>query len=144
MKTSNLKFVFALLSILLLTLPACQVDECENQACLNGGSCVDGSCICTNGFSGEHCEIAPTRPDCEVNNTAGLCLTNSSTTNKTYDIVLDGVLIMTLAPGQTECEIVAAGQHTISFYFTNTSTKACLTSYPILPQCSTKSYNCSK
>lgn len=39
------------------------VDDCKSHACLNGASCVDGldaySCMCSPGFSGHFCEIAP-------------------------------------------------------------------------------------
>lgn len=30
---------------------------CENVYCLNGGSCLDGRCICPDGYEGESCEI---------------------------------------------------------------------------------------
>ncbi len=142
MNTSKIKFVLAFLAFSFVTSTGC-TDECDSQVCLNGGACVDGACICVNGYTGENCETAPPQADCVVNNTSELCITNSSTVNKTYDILLDGVRIMTIAPGQTKCETVAAGQHVLNFYYTNTSTKACTTSQPILPQCLTRSLNCS-
>ena len=141
---NNIISHFATLVFVLFALYGCEVfDPCENQVCLNGGDCIDGDCICINGFTGEHCEIEPPQADCVVKNTSELCITNSSTVNKTYDIVLDGILIMTIAPGSTECRIVSAGQHDLNFYFTNTSTKACTTSQPILSQCGTHGYFCT-
>jgi len=36
------------------------IDDCVNQTCANGGSCVDGisnySCSCPAGYTGDHCE----------------------------------------------------------------------------------------
>ena len=38
-----------------------EIDECESNPCVNGGSCVDGigsySCICPTGYEGDQCEI---------------------------------------------------------------------------------------
>ena len=28
---------------------------CQNVLCYNGGTCQEGECICTNGFSGSNC-----------------------------------------------------------------------------------------
>lgn len=33
------------------------VDPCATVACLNGGDCVDGTCICPDGFCGDFCEL---------------------------------------------------------------------------------------
>lgn len=35
-----------------------QTDPCDTITCLNGGTCVDGECLCPNGFTGERCETA--------------------------------------------------------------------------------------
>ena len=31
-------------------------DPCDSIACLNGGTCIEGECICQGGFEGETCE----------------------------------------------------------------------------------------
>lgn len=33
------------------------VRPCANIACSNGGVCVDGNCVCPNGFEGASCEL---------------------------------------------------------------------------------------
>ncbi len=39
-------------------LSACNnQDSCEDISCLNDGVCVEGTCICPDGFSGPNCEI---------------------------------------------------------------------------------------
>ncbi len=38
-------------------------DPCVGMVCQHGGSCVDGTCHCVNGYTGDYCEIEP-----------GLCL----------------------------------------------------------------------
>ena len=36
------------------------INECEPQPCLNGGTCTDGinsfTCTCAEGWTGDHCE----------------------------------------------------------------------------------------
>jgi uncharacterized protein (TIGR02145 family) len=43
-----------------LSLIACN-DPCDNVSCFNGGTCLDGTCICPEGFTGEDCstEVTP-------------------------------------------------------------------------------------
>ncbi|MCB9233141.1 MAG: calcium-binding EGF-like domain-containing protein [Bacteroidia bacterium] len=38
---------------LLFTITGC--DPCANTECLNGGSCVDGTCVCATGYEGSDC-----------------------------------------------------------------------------------------
>jgi len=54
----NLKhLVFALLAVTTFSLASCKKDKCKDKTCQNGAPCVDGTCNCTTGFSGENCEI---------------------------------------------------------------------------------------
>jgi hypothetical protein len=38
-------------------LGGCKKDPCKNVTCLNGGSCMDGSCICPAGFEDFNCGV---------------------------------------------------------------------------------------
>lgn len=43
----------------LATMNACNnQDACEDTNCQNGGICVEGDCVCPDGFSGPNCEIS--------------------------------------------------------------------------------------
>ena len=33
-----------------------EINNCEDNTCLNGGTCVDGSCVCLSKYTGQHCE----------------------------------------------------------------------------------------
>jgi len=53
----NIKLlVFALL--LTVNWSCRKEDPCDNQVCLNGGACLDGDCICPDGYSGINCQTA--------------------------------------------------------------------------------------
>ena len=50
-------FTLFILSVSLITTQGCQEDPCSEIACLNGGICAAGTCICPEGFRGERCHI---------------------------------------------------------------------------------------
>lgn len=39
-------------------------DPCEAVSCLNGGSCIDGTCECIDGYTGSECKTAPAVTGC--------------------------------------------------------------------------------
>lgn len=57
---------FSFLALIAIVFSSCEKQEqnfgpttfykpCEDVFCLNGGSCLDGNCICANGFEGPEC-----------------------------------------------------------------------------------------
>jgi len=43
-------------------------DPCAGVTCLNGGTCIDGSCLCPNGYTGDDCgTVVATDPCANVN-----------------------------------------------------------------------------
>lgn len=53
----NLKhLIFALMAVTTFSLASCKKDKCKDKTCQNGGACVDGTCNCAAGYTGENCE----------------------------------------------------------------------------------------
>lgn len=84
-------------------------------------------------------------PLCQSANTATIAFGNRSTTNSTFDLVIDGVRRGAIGPGDTSAPFtLAAGvSHTIVAVFTNTTTTAC-SSTPVPVQCTTQTLTCSR
>jgi len=53
MKTTQL-FIPVITSCLLF-LASCANDPCESSLCMNGGTCLDGSCLCSDKYTGADC-----------------------------------------------------------------------------------------
>jgi hypothetical protein len=51
-----MKNLLFLLLAFLFILACTKKDPCEGVSCLNGGTCVDGTCNCTTGYEGSLCE----------------------------------------------------------------------------------------
>lgn len=50
------RILIFLLTCLLTLTTACKKDPCEDIACQNGGTCIEGDCECPEGFGGNFCE----------------------------------------------------------------------------------------
>ena len=82
---------------------------------------------------------------CQVNATGEVYFKNQSNTNKTFDILWDGVKIATVAPNQSSAIFTYPANipHTLVFKVTNTSTEACTPSTPSLTQCKQVYFSCT-
>ncbi len=49
------KVIYFLGFIGFIFLSACKNDVCEGITCLNGGTCVNGDCVCEEGYEGPSC-----------------------------------------------------------------------------------------
>lgn len=85
----------------------------------------------------------PPKPDCEKYHTGVLRVSNNSTRNLDYDIIIDGVNQGRLAVGATKDYTLAAGQHTLDFKYSDHSQYACTTSHPYVTECQTYSIYCT-
>ncbi len=83
-------------------------------------------------------------PACISHNTAALNFSNESTTNTTYDVLMDGTKLTTVAPGATSDNftVTALLLHVIRFNVTETSTMACPLEIVTPAQCSTTNHFC--
>jgi hypothetical protein len=114
-------------------------DKCASVSCVYG-TCVNGTCICNTGYTGSRCD----KKLCEANNTAKVRFINKTGSSLTYSVVWDGSTLTTLGPGQTsEYYEVAAGEHKLHFMIANGG-EACTESSPVLAQCSSMEYWCTK
>jgi hypothetical protein len=68
----NIKFLL-LFTVLITIFNSCSKAPCETTTCYNNGVCIDGSCDCPDGYSGEQCQ----------NHDAANGNTSSSSTNNT-------------------------------------------------------------
>jgi len=84
MKKSYLKlFAFMLMIFTVLSTQSCNSDPCSDIDCGDNGVCIDGSCVCGEGWMGANCStLAPTDPcegiSCSDNGTCvnGDCICN--------------------------------------------------------------------
>ena len=83
-------------------------------------------------------------PACQANQTATVTFKNTARSS-THTVLLDGVTVATLAPGQESARLTAAASvaHTVEFRVTNTTRLACVTTHPIWAICANEGLTCS-
>lgn len=121
-------------------------DNYDASAEIDNGTCIGCRDItATNYCSGAILNNNNCIYECEVNQTGRVYFINNSNSNSTYDIIWDGAKLTTITPGETSITytITANITHTLVFRFTNTSTDACTSSAPVIPQCQTIWYSCT-
>src|ERR1043165_540251 len=62
MRNPQLNLLAGIITILVFAAVAytsCKKDICHNVACLNGGYCKGGNCICPSGYTGSLCQTGP-------------------------------------------------------------------------------------
>jgi hypothetical protein len=52
-----MKIKHLLFSLFLVFFAGCKKEPCEQIICLNGGYCVNGACVCQEGFTGADCSL---------------------------------------------------------------------------------------
>ncbi|WP_276133472.1 calcium-binding EGF-like domain-containing protein [Polluticoccus soli] len=68
-----------------ITYASCSKDECEDVVCQNGGTCVDGSCVCSSGYEGTNCEI---KSNAKFVGTWSVTETCGSATSNPYQVTI--------------------------------------------------------
>jgi hypothetical protein len=89
--------------------------------------------------------LNPFTPSCERNETAEVKFSNLSATGITMEIIWDGLLKVTLAPGQTSASYTEnAGTHSSLFRNAATRQNACAPANPNLLKCTIHTFSCSQ
>ncbi|MDE3127868.1 MAG: hypothetical protein KGL38_07675 [Gemmatimonadota bacterium] len=81
---------------------------------------------------------------CYINYTANLNFTNRSATNRSYDVLLDGDTVTTLAPGQTSRDfgVNAWVLHVVAFNYAGSDSAACPRQIYTPSRCETQNFVC--
>lgn len=48
--------ILGVAAIATIGLASCETDACQDVTCDNGGTCVEGDCVCATGYEGTNCE----------------------------------------------------------------------------------------
>lgn len=132
-----MKKIFLIL-IVSVVFCGCSKDKCADSGCINGSTCVDGTCNCTNGFTGSKCQTPPPKPTASfiMNKLSctGRCIVNFTSTSSygfKYDWEITNNSVSTFSrylSGKTvEFDFEDAGTYTIKHTVSNGSGSASTT-----------------
>ncbi|OJJ19701.1 hypothetical protein BKI52_19405 [marine bacterium AO1-C] len=93
------------------------IDPCDNISCLNGGTCVNGTCDCPEGTYGDSCQFVPTPA-------TGLQLRTEFGSEETLKVVTDGIFAIWWSPNFDHTKDLAT-----MFTYLNEVRTACLNKY---------------
>ena len=83
MKIRKILSIAGMLLGLAIASTSCNSDPCKDVTCQNGGSCVDGTCVCATGYIGTSCQTV-TRDSANVAgksyNVTDICSTSGTLT----------------------------------------------------------------
>lgn len=107
-------------------------NKCADSNCKNDATCVDGTCNCTNGFTGSKCEIAPPKPTASFTmdklSCTGRCVVNFNSTGSygyeySWEITNNSVSTFNeyLSGKTVEFDFEDAGTYTIKHTVSNGS-----------------------
>ena len=67
-------------------------DPCATSNCQNGGECVDGSCLCPDGYYGENCQLMKTPQSVRITSVVVKEFDNFDSNGNAWDSQLNGSL----------------------------------------------------
>ena len=122
MKTIKILLSLSLLLGSTFYFSSCEKDPCEDTVCLNGGTCNDGSCACTDGYEGADCGTLSADKFVGTYSVAAVC--NGSNYNYTVSItksateankiIIDNFGDLNCAPGYAVEAIVNGNEFTLT------------------------------
>ena len=80
--------------------------------------------------------------DCNARGTGDIKFENHAS-HSTYDIIVDGSMVGSIAPGQSITQTENVGPHTILYRFSNTNQNACAESQESVIKCTVVTLSCS-
>ena len=82
----NLLKALSFAAVVGLFATSCTPDPCKDVVCNNGGTCVDGSCVCATGYEGTNCDTEVRTKAIGTWTVADSC-SNSGTASYTVTVV---------------------------------------------------------
>ncbi len=107
LRTFSITAIFTILSFTIVGILSCTkpiivkngtiIDPCKDVACFNGGTCLDGNCVCPAGFDGKNCQDTwisrylgnyEANDQCDLANKYNVSLTNNAKPN---ELTINGI-----------------------------------------------------